>query len=60
MVRINREQDEANNTTPHGVSVKRLVKNAGKSYHFTRDVIKQYEAGEIELLCFGGLIIEKV
>jgi hypothetical protein len=40
------------------VGVQRLVRNAGQSYYFSHETVKQYEAGEIEFTDKDGRVLK--
>lgn len=40
--------------TTRSVGVQRLVRNAGPAYYFTHEIVKRYEAGEIEFVDEDG------
>lgn len=52
------KENTVKDSKPHGVSVKRLVGNAGQSYFFSNEIVKQYEAGEIEFADANGNILK--
>jgi hypothetical protein len=54
MAQAKNTQQSKNEAATRSVGVQRLVRNAGQSYYFSHETVKQYEAGEIEFVDKSG------